>query len=204
MAEQSPTSICIAAAEPWLLGAAERAPELPELPKLLLMMHEPLLLLLALARLAGAPQVAKEQLVAAVYFGDWHADPQMSAVHGANWTEFQLPIHATPRYPGHLQPNVPLEVPETFGLGAPENQPAVMSRKIAAAVEHGVGMFLFDWYWYASPTMGRVPDLQGAGGGPFLDGAQRRLPQGAEPRADEVRAHVYAPRPLLRWPPHSL
>ena len=136
-----------------------------------MMRREPLLLLLALVSLTGAPQAAKEQLVAAVYFGDWHVDPQMSAVHGANWTEFQLPIHATPRYPGHLQPNVPLEVPQTFGLGAPENQPAVMSRKIAAAVEHGVGMFLFDWYWYASPTMGRVPDLQGAGGGPFLDGA---------------------------------
>ena len=26
-------------------------------------------------------------------------------------------------------------------------------------------------YWYASPTIGRVPDLQGKGGGPFLDGA---------------------------------
>jgi len=32
-------------------------------------------------------------------------------------------------------------------------------------------MFLFDWYWYASPTMGNVPDLQGAGGGTFLAGA---------------------------------
>ena len=47
----------------------------------------------------------------------------------------------------------------------------VMAKKIDAAVEHGVGMFLFDWYWYASPTKGGVPDLQGPGGGPFLDGA---------------------------------
>ena len=32
-------------------------------------------------------------------------------------------------------------------------------------------MFLFDWYWYASPTLGGIPDLQGPGGGTFLAGA---------------------------------
>ena len=95
----------------------------------------------------------------------------MSAVHGANWTEYQLPIHATPRFSGHLQPNIPLEVPDTFGLKASENRPEVMSNKIDMATKHGVGMFLFDWYWYSSPSIGRVPDLQGKGGGPFLDGA---------------------------------
>ena len=42
-------------------------------------------------------------------------------VHHRNWTEYQLPIHATPRFPGHLQPNLPLEVADTFGLGAAEN-----------------------------------------------------------------------------------
>ena len=96
----------------------------------------------------------------------------MSAVHGANWTEFHLPIHAGPRFPGHLQPNIPKEVEGVFGTApsAAENRPEVMSKKIDAAVEHGVGMFLFDWYWYASPTIG-IPDLQGPGGGPFLDGA---------------------------------
>ena len=47
--------------------------------------------------------------VGAIYFGDWAPDPWMEAVHGANWTEWQLPINAQPRYPGHHQPNLPLE-----------------------------------------------------------------------------------------------
>ena len=111
-------------------------------------------------------------LLAAIYFGDWHVDAQMSAVHGANWTEWSLPQRATPRFPGHVQPNLPLEDEANgFGVGVSEDAPAVMARKIEAAVANGIGMFLFDWYWYASPTMGGVPDLQGAGGGPFLSGA---------------------------------
>ena len=89
---------------------------------------------------AAAAAAATDPLVAAIYFGDWHVDPQMSAVHGANWTEYQLPIHATPRFPGHeaWQPNIPLEVDGTFGLksSAAEDQPQVMawahSRKFGA------------------------------------------------------------------------
>jgi hypothetical protein len=154
---------------------------------------------------------SSEPLVAAIYFGDWHVDPQMSALHGPNWTEWQLPIHAQPRYPGHLQPNLPLEqvgrmaidqgggrhstqlpCPHTdssdspspfarhwsqpekgFGMNVSESDPAVMSKKIESATANGIDMFLFDWYWYASPTLATdiVPDLQGPAGGPFLDAA---------------------------------
>ena len=104
------------------------------------MMHEPLPLLLLLARLAGAPQAAKEQLVAAVYFGDWHVDPQMSALHGAGWTEFDIVPHARPRFPGHLQPNIPLEdAARGFGVNVSEALPEVMAKKIEAATSHGVG-----------------------------------------------------------------
>jgi hypothetical protein len=37
-----------------------------------------------------------------------------------------------------------------------------MEKKIEAATANGVDMFLFDWYWYASPTLAPhiVPDLQ--------------------------------------------
>ena len=118
---------------------------------------------------------------------------------------------------------------------ASEDQPAVMAKKISAATEHGVGMFLFDWYWYASPTKGGVPDLQVRAlsspispispfsplpaplaplhSPPKMRGqcrlptappsaagrwrralpgrrAERRLPQGPQPRDDEVCAHV--------------
>ena len=115
---------------------------------------------------------AEKPLLGAIYFGDWHVDPQMSALHGANWTEWEVPVSATPRFEGHDQPHLPLEDPKSgMGRGASENDPLVMAKKIDAAVESGIGMFLFDWYWYASPTMGHIPDLQGPGGGPFLDGA---------------------------------
>jgi hypothetical protein len=117
-------------------------------------------------------QAVADPLVGAIYFGDWHVDPQMSAVHYPNWTEMDIVLRATPRFPGHLQPNVPLEDPDHgFGVNVSEADASVMEKKIDSAVEHGVGMFLFDWYWYASPTHGGLPDLQGSGGGPFLAGA---------------------------------
>lgn len=122
---------------------------------------------------SGAQGATKKPTVGAIYFGDWHVNPQMAAIHGPHWTEFQLPIHATTRYPGHLQPNIPLEdSTKGFGQNVSENQPDVMAKKIDAATDAGIGFFLFDWYWYSSPTCGGgVPDLQGTGGGPFLDGA---------------------------------
>ena len=111
-------------------------------------------------------------LLGAFYFGDWHVDPQMSALHGGNWTEFSLVPNALPRFPGHLQPNVPLEAPDKgFGVNVSEDDPEIMALKIDAAVEHGIDMFVFDWYWYASPTNGNIPDLQGPEGGTFLAGA---------------------------------
>ena len=56
---------------------------------------------------------------------------------------------ARPRFPGHHQPNVPL-----WGY-TDESDPKVMEQKIAAAADHGVDAFIFDWYYYND--------------GPFLD-----------------------------------
>ncbi len=40
-----------------------------------------------------------------------------------------------------------------------ESDPAVMARKIAAAADHGIAAFLFDWYWYDDgPFLGRALD----------------------------------------------
>jgi hypothetical protein len=130
-----------------------------------------LLLQLSALSAAAAAATAAKPLVGAFYFGDWHVDPQMSALHGANWTEYEIATHATPRFPGHLQPNIPLEAPaQGMGQNVSEDLPEIMAKKIAAATEHGLDFFLFDWYWYASPTMGGIPDLQGPGGGTFLAG----------------------------------
>lgn len=64
----------------------------------------------------------------------------------ANWTEFEITVNAEPRYPGHLQPNIPAAAPG-FGVNAAENDPAIMAHKIEAASSNGVDMFVFDWYW---------------------------------------------------------
>lgn len=47
-----------------------------------------------------------------------------------------------PRFEGHYQPKVPLWVYEM------DNDPVVMEKMIDAATDHGVNVFIFDWYWY--------------------------------------------------------
>ena len=81
--------------------------------------------------------------VACYYFPNYHlGDARNEAFHGPGWNEWKLVREARPRFPGHDQPKVPL-----WGHGD-EADPAVMARKIDAAADHGVGAFIFDWYWY--------------------------------------------------------
>lgn len=100
--------------------------------------------------------------VAAYYFPNFHVDPRNEAWHGTGWTEWELVKRAEPRFAGHLQPRCPLWGYED------ESDPAVMSRKIDVAAAHGLGAFLFDWYWY--------------GGRPYL---QRPLEQAFMPASTE-------------------
>lgn len=55
------------------------------------------------------------------------------------------------RFPGHYQPRLPL-----WGYEM-DNDPKVVEKWIDAAVDHGVNVFVYDWYWYD--------------GGPFLESA---------------------------------
>jgi hypothetical protein len=86
--------------------------------------------------------VWKRYFVGCYYFPNYHVDPRNEAVHGTGWTEWQLVRHALPRYPGHRQPKKPL-----WGF-VDEADPAVMEMKIAAAADHGIDFWIFDWYWY--------------------------------------------------------
>jgi hypothetical protein len=113
--------------------------------------------------------------VGAIYFGDWAPDPWMESIHGTNWTEWSLPLNAQPRYPGHHQPNLPINA-KGWGPEHPESDPANMAVKIDAAADHAIDFFMFDWYWYAET--GVAPRNQGpqgfaktAAGGPFLEAA---------------------------------
>lgn len=88
--------------------------------------------------------------VATYYFGNYHpGDPRNTKLKGANWSEWELVKNAKPRFEGHHQPNVPL-----WGY-TDESKPKDMEQKIAAAADHGIDAFIFDWYYYND--------------GPFLD-----------------------------------
>ncbi len=80
--------------------------------------------------------------VAAYYFPNYHVDPRNEAWHGAGWTEWELVKRAEPRFPGHQQPKTP-----AWGY-LNEARPEVAERQIAAAADHGLTAWLYDWYWY--------------------------------------------------------
>ncbi len=81
-------------------------------------------------------------IVAAYYFPNWHCDPRIEALHGKGWTEWRVTQYATPRFPGHQQPKVPL-----WGY-LDESRPEAMAQKISAACAYGVDAFVWDWYWF--------------------------------------------------------
>ena len=109
------------------------------------------------------------------YFGNYHVDPRNEAVHGPGWTEWELVKQARPRFPGHQQPKVPLWGYED------EADPVAMARKIAAAADHAITHFIFDWYWYND--------------GPFLN---RALEQGFLHAANNDRLKF-----TLMWANHD-
>lgn len=90
----------------------------------------------------GAKAEADEYTLAAYYFPNYHQDATNAKWHGGPWTEWELLKRAEPRWPGHVQPKVPLWGYED------EADPAVMAKKIDAAADHAVDVFIFDWYWY--------------------------------------------------------
>ncbi len=65
--------------------------------------------------------------------------------------EWEVIKKGNPRFEGHYQPRFPL-----WGYEM-DNDPRVVERWIDVAVEHGVNVFVYDWYWFD--------------GGPFLESA---------------------------------
>jgi hypothetical protein len=88
--------------------------------------------------------------VATYYFPNFHIDPRNEKIHGKGWNEWKLMQHATPRFPGHDQPKIPLWGYED------ESDPKAMAKKIDAAADHGIDAFIFDWYWYEGPYLERA------------------------------------------------
>lgn len=99
--------------------------------------------------------MSKDYEVAVYYFPQWHPDPQNEAKRGKGWSEWAVLEKAVPRFPGHQQPKVPL-----WGY-LDESDPRTSQKQIDAAADHGVDVFIYDWYW----------DFAGTGTGPFLQNA---------------------------------
>lgn len=65
--------------------------------------------------------------------------------------EWEVIKNGNPRFDGHYQPRQPLWAYEM------DNDPKVVEKWIDVAVDHGINIFVYDWYWFD--------------GGPFLESA---------------------------------
>jgi len=81
--------------------------------------------------------------VVAVYYPHWHNYDHGSAWKGEGWTEWEGLKAAVPRFPGHEQPKKP-----SWGC-FDESDPKWVAREIELAADHGIDVFLYDWYWYS-------------------------------------------------------
>ncbi|MGB4293513.1 MAG: glycoside hydrolase family 99-like domain-containing protein [Bacteroidales bacterium] len=90
--------------------------------------------------------------VAAYVWPSCHDDPLGRAkLWPEGIGEWEVIKKGTPRFEGHYQPRQPL-----WGYEL-DNDPRVVEKWIDAATDHGVNVFVYDWYWYE--------------GGPFLESA---------------------------------
>ena len=90
----------------------------------------------------NAPE-KNEYYVAAYIWPSCHDDP---LAHENLWREgigeWEVIKKGNPRYDGHYQPKQPL-----WGYEM-DNDPKVVEKWIDAATDHGVNVFIYDWYWY--------------------------------------------------------
>lgn len=82
--------------------------------------------------------------VAAFYWPAYHPDKRFNEINvfPDGKGEWEAIYKAKPKFVGHEVPKMPLWGYED------ESDPAVMSKKISAAVDHGIDIMIFDWYWY--------------------------------------------------------
>jgi hypothetical protein len=110
-------------------------------------------LLLLAAGVAGNETAARQPAkydVAAFVWPSYHPDDRAKIFWPDGIGEWQTVMSNKAKYEGHEQPRYPL-----WGY-INEADPYVAEMEIAAAADHGVNVFIFDWYWYD-----RLPFLEG-------------------------------------------
>lgn len=90
----------------------------------------------------AAVKKSKYYDVAAFVWPSYHPDDRAKIFWPDGIGEWQTVISNKPKFPGHEQPRYPL-----WGY-INEADPYVAEMEIAAAADHGVNVFIFDWYWY--------------------------------------------------------
>jgi hypothetical protein len=88
--------------------------------------------------------IGKEGYSVAAYIWPSCHDEAMSHQYlwGEGIGEWEIIKKGEPKFEGHYQPKVPL-----WGYEM-DSDPAVMEKMINAATDHGVNVFIFDWYRY--------------------------------------------------------
>ncbi|MFC1996170.1 glycoside hydrolase family 99-like domain-containing protein [Chloroflexota bacterium] len=100
--------------------------------------------------------------VAAYIWPSYHYEPRMERFWPEKDGEWYTVRRATPRFSEHDMPRIPL-------LGyQDEADPIVMKEHVALAREHGINVFIMDWYWYENAACfekqlneGLIPALEG-------------------------------------------
>ena len=104
----------------------------------------------------------KKYDVAAYIWPSYHYEPLMERFWPEKDGEWYTVRRATPRFPGHDMPRIPL-------LGyQDEADPKVMRQHVELARDHGINVFIMDWYWYENAPCferqlneGLIPALEG-------------------------------------------
>ena len=80
--------------------------------------------------------------VAAFVWPSYHPDDRARVFWPMGIGEWETVMKNKPNFEGHEQPRYPL-----WGY-VNEADPYVMEMQIKAAADHGVNVFIYDWYWY--------------------------------------------------------
>lgn len=90
----------------------------------------------------AAPSPHGSYDVAAYVWPAYSDAPELRWAFPERMGEWERLRQARPKFPGHQLPGIPL-----WGY-VNEADPYVMEMQIRAAADHGINVFIYDWYWY--------------------------------------------------------
>lgn len=89
------------------------------------------------------PLPRRNTTVACIYYPGFHPTAFMEAWHGFGWDEWGITYDAKPRFEGHRQPILPQWGPYD------ESDPIWSAKETDLAADHGIDVWIYDWYWYS-------------------------------------------------------